>query len=185
MIYWQWHTYGYDSYAPFQSRPIHTLSVTNRSHPFGYDPITPIFGHEPFTLFRSQPIRNFLITTICTLWSWHVCNFSVTIHSQPFGHDHLHPFSHNPFAPFWSRSRSFPTLSVKINFTSFRSRSIRTLLFKIIGSLSVTAVLYIFGQNTFTSFRSQNVHTPWIMICLYLLDHSTFIPLRLWCVHIS
>ena len=174
-----------------------TPLVTTRSHPFSQD---------PFTLFWWQIVHTLLVTIRShPFWSWPVYTFLVTTHSQPFDHNHLHPlvttclqffslatFRSRSFAPFrskpictlWSQSRSVPTFSVKINFTSFWSISIRTLSFMIIGIFSVTTVLYIFGQNTFTFFQSQNVHTP-IKICLYLLNHNTFIPLRLWCVHIS
>ena len=129
--------------------------------------------------FLSQSICNLPVTTICTLWSRPVCNFSVTIHSQPLGHDpfatsrsrpfaifqtwpfaplsiitHLHAFGHNPFVPFLSWSRSIRILSVRINFTSFRSGTVRTLSFMAVHSLSITIILYIFGHNTFTPFQS-------------------------------
>ena len=181
------HFFSHDPFLPLRPWFIGTLLDTTRLHSSvtSHDTFA-LFCHSSFAIFRSRPFAPFGHDPIATFRSRSNRNLSVTIQSQPFGHDHLHPFGQNQFAPFWSWSRSVSTLSVNINFTSFGQDPFTLFrLWSLIGSLSVTTVLYIFGQNTFTSFQSQNVHTPWIMICLYLLDHNTFIPLRLRCVHIS
>ena len=79
----------------------------------------------------------------------------------PIHYDHLHPFGHNLFTPFWSRSRHFYTLSVMIHSHSF-------------------------GHDPFEHFWSWHLRTLWIITYVYpsdhsysyLLDYDTFISLR-------
>ena len=121
------HFFSHDPFLSLRSWFIGTPFDTTRLHPFIHDPFTFFqlrFVHTytvtirllllvttRLQFFLSQPIWNLSVTTICTHWSRPVSNFSVTIHSQPSGHDHLqsfkhdhlHHFDHNPFARFRSK----------------------------------------------------------------------------------